>query len=777
MEGSGCEIATGQTASPQPNSGRAARGTAALSWVGAAALLVLVLLLGNRLLLRGQVAPQWDAADFFGPAFSLVADHARSHRLLLWNPWAAGGSPDFAEPELGTSSPGMLLVGVLFSSPWSGFVAYWILIWIGAGLGMLLLTRRLKCPPWGGAVAALGFVASGFFTAHAEHTSSLFSIAFLPWICWRFDDFLITRRYWSAVQAGVLYGLSALGGYPQFTILTPGFLALWAIGRLLFPDNGPRFETARRGGSRILAAVLGLLLIGATGGLILCPSYLGFLTETHGYTNRIGPRSRAEAVGSNTLPVGALTTLASPYLFLLDFPGLPHPIWPNSDISMSNIYAGTVVIVLGLMALLNGSRWRYWLALVAAFYLCCALGDQLPLRGWIYDYLPPTRYFRNASEFSVYSIFILCILAGLGASDLETIVGARSRQAGKFLGASIVVGLTAGLFFRVLAHRAPLHLFPDLYRLGKVHLIVVWAAILLTALLLLAFRFQRSRFTQMLLAIAVFDAVMALLISRPVMYSAGPVKWWRTMDRQHVASLDLTTHGLKRQLHSPEELWEGVPTNKNVPLKLAVLDSYAPLKNDFQRAFVDDPILQGFALGTGRCWFAERAVELPPTKTVFESFAATARKRGLPDLILHSPAEMEQLAVSLSESGGRGDTVLQRAASLDAMEPASPAPVELISYWPNSMKLQVDAPKPGWLMITDRWAPGWQAEVNGKSVMVRGADFIFRAVRVQAGPNTIVMRYKPRAWLTSIVVSWTTLLLFVAASLVRIRFRKTVTDD
>ena len=102
---------------------------------------------------------------------------------------------------------------------------------------MLWLTRYIGSPAWGGLIVALGYVTSGFYTANAEHTSSICSIAFLPWILWRFDKAIQTDSYWPGVQAGVLYGLSALGGYPEFTILTPGFLMLWGIGRALFGER------------------------------------------------------------------------------------------------------------------------------------------------------------------------------------------------------------------------------------------------------------------------------------------------------------------------------------------------------------------------------------------------------------------------------------------------------------------------------------------------------------------------------------------------------------
>src|SRR5664280_3079962 len=113
--------------------------------------------------------------------------------------------------------------------------------------------------------------------------------------------------------------------------------------------------------------------------------------RTHGYSDRIGPRARAESIGSSILPAEAISTLSSPYLFLLNYPG-PGRIWPGSDVSMSDIYSGSVVVVLALFALLIRSPWRYWLAAVALFFLAASLGNQLPLRGWIYDWIPLTRF-------------------------------------------------------------------------------------------------------------------------------------------------------------------------------------------------------------------------------------------------------------------------------------------------------------------------------------------------------------------------------------------------
>jgi hypothetical protein len=135
-------------------------------WFIAACVLAAVLLIGNSDLVIGKATPIWDADAYYAPMFSLVADYAKAGQLILWNPWMNGGSPDFADPQVGATSPLLLAFGILSRDPLHGFVAYWLTIWAFGGIGMLLLCRHLKCPVWGALIASLGFIACGFYTGH-----------------------------------------------------------------------------------------------------------------------------------------------------------------------------------------------------------------------------------------------------------------------------------------------------------------------------------------------------------------------------------------------------------------------------------------------------------------------------------------------------------------------------------------------------------------------------------------------------------------------------------
>jgi hypothetical protein len=749
-----------------PHNAKSINAFRAHSWRLAAAVVVLVLLACNYKLLVGDVAPQWDAADFFGPSFSLISDNIRAGHFLLWNPWTSGGSPDFADPELGTASPATLLAGVVFNNPRTGFVAYWMLIWIAGGIGMLLLVRHLQCPAWGAVISALGFVASGFLIGHAEHTSSLYSVAFVPWICWRFDDAILTGRYWSFIQAGVLYGLSAVGGYPQFTILTPGFLFFWMLGRLFFTDPDSTSPAARlQSVTRIrIKSVVGLVLVGVVGALIMCPSYLALVTETRGYSDRIGQRSRIESTGSNILPTGAITTLASPYLALLAYPGLEKVPWTPSDISMSSVYAGAVVMTLALLALGSAVRWRWWLAGVAILFLCTALGNQTPLRGWIYDLVLPTRYFRNASMFSSYTIFLLCILAALATRDIQRM---RLKNARRFAAISAVVTLLAIVSFTIVVRYVPRR--PFAFHLAVCQLAVTWIGITIIAVWMAYGSISARRCAQLLVVLAIVDASLTIIVSKPILYTEATREWWRQVSDRHKSGIDLTSQGLYRQLHVPPSLEDIVyPNNRNVPLKIPVLESYTAFLNRFERTLEESDGRTDFVLGRNRLWFAREAVPAAPTDELFAAFMAAMAHSHTPVIVLHTPGQMNAGLRNKTAGSTESSATETEVLRLGSVAPASAAIIDLIAYRPRLLRFEFQSPTQGWLMVTDRWAPGWKAKVNGKTVPVYGADFLFRAVPVSPGINDVEFRYQPRTWLPSLIVSAGTMLLFGVISLFRI---------
>jgi uncharacterized membrane protein YfhO len=83
-----------------------------------------------------------------------------------------------------------------------------------------------------------------------------------------------------------------------------------------------------------------------------------------------------------------------------------------------------------------------------------------------------------------------------------------------------------------------------------------------------------------------------------------------------------------------------------------------------------------------------------------------------------------------------------------------PATADLVTYLPSALTFRYHADRDGWLLITDRWAGAWSAQVNGRPQRVLGGNFIFRAVPVVSGDNLVDFRYQPRGYLPLVALSW-----------------------
>ena len=69
--------------------------------------------------------------------------------------------------------------------------------------------------------------------------------------------------------------------------------------------------------------------------------------------------------------------------------------------------------------------------------------------------------------------------------------------------------------------------------------------------------------------------------------------------------------------------------------------------------------------------------------------------------------------------------------------------VTVDTYRMNDITMSVHSTSDGLLVLTDNWAPGWRANVDGEETPVYRTDFTFRGVPVPAGDHKVFMYYWP----------------------------------
>ncbi|MBI4454664.1 MAG: YfhO family protein [Acidobacteria bacterium] len=94
------------------------------------------------------------------------------------------------------------------------------------------------------------------------------------------------------------------------------------------------------------------------------------------------------------------------------------------------------------------------------------------------------------------------------------------------------------------------------------------------------------------------------------------------------------------------------------------------------------------------------------------------------------------------------ETFITSDAALGSVpsRPPQDADVKIVSYLPESVRLEVRSSAPAVVVLNDTACEGWQAYINGSSRKIYIANGMFRAVAVPAGRSLIEFKYQPRGY-------------------------------
>jgi hypothetical protein len=132
-----------------------------------------------------------------------------------------------------------------------------------------------------------------------------------------------------------------------------------------------------------------------------------------------------------------------------------------------------------------------------------------------------------------------------------------------------------------------------------------------------------------------------------------------------------------------------------------------------------------------------------PGYTVYENTGALPRAFIVPEA-RPLPERSELLATLRSTDFTR--TVLLETDQFKRSAPpgaAHPHPARITAYRPNEIVVELDGTACGYLVLTDIYNPDWTAAVDGKSVDLYRANYLFRAIQLPAGARRVVFALEP----------------------------------
>ena len=84
---------------------------------------------------------------------------------------------------------------------------------------------------------------------------------------------------------------------------------------------------------------------------------------------------------------------------------------------------------------------------------------------------------------------------------------------------------------------------------------------------------------------------------------------------------------------------------------------------------------------------------------------------------------------------------LASVGSAPASDPPTSARVAVVS--PTHVEVEAELPRPGILVLSESWFPGWVASVDGAPAEILHADYVLRGVALPAGPHRVRFEYRP----------------------------------
>ena len=753
--------------------------------------------------------PPWDAArpaslvkpgnpevDDIPIVLLPFAQYARDRApdVALWNPYIMSGRPFLGDAQSAIFSPFSLLVyalGTVDSLLWLAMVKFFL-----AALGMFMLGRTLGLRFGGALLAGVVFafnqwMVEWLFYPHASVW------ALMPWLLFATDRLVRRPDGVTIAGTGLVGALALASGHPESS-----FHAFVAAGIFFLIRAGARYRGQARDLLRTALAFTAAVLLAAA---VAAAALIPFAELLHLSAD---VEQRAGVAKDAWFPADELMQM-----FLSDYFGRPtNAVLRGFSLSWAN-YAGVLPLLLGALALVLRPSWGRFAVAFGGFACMSVVFGLWP----IFDIVTALPGFSSGHNTRLIAVYMLCLalMAGWGLDDLTGPPVSRRRLA---LGLGVVGVLVALPAVIVLAGEdltvqiakravdvawrfAPYPSSPDetapaVVRLGS---LTIWAFFAAGALALFAARWRWHLAAGATIALAVgltfTDLVRAGMGLNPAV----------TREAAHQTTPPVVSH---LRAHRPARfLAMGAIPPDILPMRYRLYEARGydlPIERRFDRfwrtrlspehpsqvgRYPQEIQLTVVRLTPSRLRMlsllgvrdiaigpADEPLRLRGLRRTYHERDATVYENpdAFPRVWLAGDQEVvrgEEAALSALD---RRDLDLQRTVVVEKrlpdVAPAGGAPpagagsARLARYGDERVEISVRARRPGVVVLSDAWYPGWKATVDGRDARVERVDYVLRGVRVEPGAHRVEMRYEPSSWTVGWIVSLVGILALAATA-------------
>jgi len=361
--------------------------------------LLLVAVAGFWQIASGQYTLKYDMIDCSYPWRFMIGEHIQNGMLPLWNPYQSLGYPLFADLQSGSSwyLP-VWIIGGLFGYNIYTLSFEFIFHIFMAGAGMFFLARVIGLHARTAFVLAISYMLSGFFVGNAQHFTLIVGATWFPFVLGAYWQMMRTPNIKTALKTAFFIFLFMGGGYATYLVSAFYILIILFITYTIL--------LAKKKDKLLLKRFIKFNLVLVAAVLLLSSVIIFSAIDIYPELMRTQGLAQGDAMLNPFSPQSLLSCI-------LPYAVIKNMSYFNTDLSMSNAYFGILIFVFFTVSLfIQKNKTYFFFLFMSLFSLLVAMGDYLPLRKMLYDYVPLMNMFRFPAVFRLFFITGTIICAG-----------------------------------------------------------------------------------------------------------------------------------------------------------------------------------------------------------------------------------------------------------------------------------------------------------------------------------------------------------------------------
>lgn len=676
------------------------------------------------------------------------------------------------------------------------------------GLGMYGYMRQIKVSRIGAFFAALFLMLNGEIVTllNAGHVNKIGAIFPVTLVFWAFERALQRKTLAAFVLTGVVLGFQFWQGHVQISFYICIAIAIYYVVRMavqLWQERAWRPIWKLTAYALIMVAVF--LLLSAVNFLPLI-SFAQVSERSEGVSY--------DFATSWSMPPEELITYLIPGFFgfrrlnyIEDESSLVE-YWGRMPFTQTGRYFGILPLMLAVVAIcFVRNRHVLTLSILGAIVMLLGMGKYIPTYRFLYDYAPGFDKFRVPQMILFLFAFAASAVAGLGAEWLFGPFSAAKERRMRLLligcillclGSWIVTLLLPGMedrlvsaFHETLArNNASAEVvtvrFQNIYR-G----LIVFNLMLALAITALGLRLAKRVRLRWLAVGVLLVSLIDLWWFNAKFIDTVPLENSVYTDANDTIRYSLTDHGLHRLLVQTD-----TPTTYNIPNKTVLynlfsVSGYEAVGVQYYNEYLENMLLGSRLVDLLNIKYIAlpRGTELEegtpanvgdiygPYKVVLHGDALLLENRNVfpRAYVVHNayviPTAEEIFAALYHPDFDPHEYVIFETAPdvrlSDVQSPSSASNVAVTYYLNRTIRLQAAMATDGFVVLSEKYYPGWKAYVDGKPAPIYKANYTFQAVMVPKGEHEVTFAFQPTQFVLGFSITMLTGVALAGAFILR----------